>query len=51
MVVATYVLAPLPNYISSKCSDNNEFYSDNDSNKKDFGQFLTAILLVTGVCE
>ncbi|CAI2187072.1 18296_t:CDS:2, partial [Funneliformis geosporum] len=49
-VVATYVLAPLPNYIFSKCSGSDEFFSENDSNKKDFGQFLTAILLVTGVC-
>ncbi|RIA96216.1 vacuolar protein sorting 55 [Glomus cerebriforme] len=50
-VVATYVLAPLPNFIFSKCGPNESIYSENTGNGyKDFGQFLTAILIVTGVC-
>ncbi|RIB06969.1 vacuolar protein sorting 55 [Gigaspora rosea] len=51
-VVATYVLAPLPNFIFSKCSGNDDYYLSSNTNNgfKDFGQFLTSIFIVTGVC-
>ncbi|EXX57556.1 Vps55p [Rhizophagus irregularis DAOM 197198w] len=49
--IATYVLAPLPNFIFSRCGSNDDYLDYNNSNGyKDFGRFLTAILIVTGVC-
>ncbi|CAG8502420.1 23502_t:CDS:2 [Racocetra persica] len=52
ILVATYVLAPVPNWIFSKCSANDDYYLSSNSNSgyKDFGQFLTSIFIVTGVC-
>ncbi|RHZ81078.1 hypothetical protein Glove_123g41 [Diversispora epigaea] len=51
LVVATYVLAPIPNWISFRCSGGYDYYSDGQNNGcKDFGQFITAIFIVTGVC-
>ncbi|CAG8433210.1 522_t:CDS:10 [Ambispora gerdemannii] len=47
-VVATFVIAPLPNWIFGGCSNGDDFYSENSSSLKDFGQFLTGILIVTG---
>ncbi|CAB4486380.1 unnamed protein product [Rhizophagus irregularis] len=49
-VVATYVLAPLPNFIFSRCGSNDDYLDYNNNGYKDFGRFLTAILIVTGVC-
>ncbi|GBB92050.1 hypothetical protein RclHR1_19590006 [Rhizophagus clarus] len=51
-VVATFVLAPLPNYIFSKCASNDELsYFEQTTNNgfKDFGKFLTSILVVSGI--
>ncbi|GBB99503.1 hypothetical protein RclHR1_03540022 [Rhizophagus clarus] len=50
-VVATYVLAPVPNFIFSKCGSDDDYYGyDSGNGYKDFGRFLTAILIITGVC-
>ncbi|KAG9293776.1 hypothetical protein G9A89_019113 [Geosiphon pyriformis] len=50
-VVAIFVLAPIPNIIFSSRAGNEEILSDNTPNGfKDFSQFLTAVLLVTGFC-
>ncbi|RGB30025.1 vacuolar protein sorting 55, partial [Rhizophagus diaphanus] len=50
LIVATYVLAPLPNFIFSRCGNNDDYLDYNNNGYKDFGRFLTAILIVTGVC-
>ncbi|CAG8482852.1 12567_t:CDS:2 [Acaulospora morrowiae] len=49
--VATFVLAPFPNMIFSKCSSGDYYYSDNyNDGFKDFGHFLTSIFIITGLC-
>ncbi|RIA80168.1 vacuolar protein sorting 55 superfamily protein [Glomus cerebriforme] len=51
-VVATFVLAPLPNAIFAKCASGDDLYSfheQTNSGFKDFGKFLTSILVVSGI--
>ncbi|PKC08936.1 vacuolar protein sorting 55 [Rhizophagus irregularis] len=51
-VVATFVLAPLPNFIFSKCASGDDLYYFNEQSNngpKDFGKFLTSILVVSGI--
>ena len=49
LVVATYVLAPLPNWICSRCSNPDDFMESAGSAVVDFGRFCTAFLVVMGV--
>ncbi|CAG8500361.1 10956_t:CDS:2 [Diversispora eburnea] len=45
------LVAPLPNWVTSRCAGGYDYYSDGQNNGcKDFGQFITAIFIVTGVC-
>jgi len=46
---AVFALAPLPNFIFSRCVPADDFSAEYSSGPKDFGQFLTSIFLVTGV--
>jgi hypothetical protein len=49
-VVATYVIAPLPNFICGRCANPDDFGSDNAGNAViDFGRFCTGFLVVMGV--
>ncbi|KAI8594843.1 vacuolar protein sorting 55 [Dissophora ornata] len=48
-VVATYVLAPLPNAIFGRYS-NRDVMSDQETDLADAGYFLTALMIVTGFC-
>jgi len=52
LVAATYIMAPFPNWIFSRCAGNEDYMSmsDSPSGWKDFGQFLTGAVIVTGLC-
>ncbi|KAL8823688.1 MAG: hypothetical protein Q9191_005632 [Dirinaria sp. TL-2023a] len=49
LVVATYVLAPLPNWICGRCSNPDDFMESAGSAVVDFGRFCTAFLVVMGI--
>lgn len=50
LVVATYVLAPLPNFICSRCANPDDFGGDVNGNAiLDFGKFVTGFLVTMGV--
>lgn len=45
----TYVLAPLPNSVCSRCAGADDFSADYNSGFVDFGNFLTGMMIVSGV--
>ncbi|KAL9101917.1 MAG: hypothetical protein Q9163_002883 [Psora crenata] len=49
LVVATYVIAPLPNWICGKCANPDDFMESTGSAAVDFGRFCTGFLVVMGV--
>jgi len=50
LVVATYVLAPVPNWICARCANPDDFGADSSVNAiLDFGKFCTGFLVVMGV--
>lgn len=53
LVVATYVLAPLPNFICAKCAGPGDDFISSDSGNAnailDFGKFMTGFLCVQGI--
>jgi len=49
LVVATYVIAPAPNWIASKWSNDDLFNDDTSSTVVDLGRFCTGFLVVMGV--
>jgi hypothetical protein len=49
LVVATYVLAPLPNFICQRCANPDDFMESAGSAIVDFGRFCTGFLVVMGV--
>jgi hypothetical protein len=50
LVVATYVLAPVPNWICSKAQTHDDFMDNNGSNSiVELGRFLTGFLVVMGI--
>jgi hypothetical protein len=50
LVVATYVLAPVPNWICSKAQSHDDFMDNNGSNSiVELGRFLTGFLVVMGI--
>ncbi|KAI9681773.1 MAG: Vacuolar protein sorting-associated protein 55 [Trizodia sp. TS-e1964] len=48
-VVATFLLAPLPNWICFRCSNPDDFMDPSGSAVVDFGRFCTGFLVVMGV--
>lgn len=48
LVVATYVLAPLPNWICGRCSNPDDFESSGTA-VLDLGRFCTGFLVVMGI--
>ncbi|KAF8245108.1 vacuolar protein sorting 55 [Wilcoxina mikolae CBS 423.85] len=48
LVVATYVLAPLPNAICSRCANPDDF-DDSNGGFIDLGRFLTGFFVVMGI--
>ncbi|CAO3572064.1 unnamed protein product [Mortierella alpina] len=49
-VVATYVLAPLPNAIFGRCAGRDDPMSDYQGGFADAGYFLTGLMIITGFC-
>lgn len=49
LVVATYVLAPLPNWICGRCSNPDDFVESSGNAVLDLGRFCTGFLVVMGV--
>jgi hypothetical protein len=49
LVVATYVIAPLPNWICGRASNPDDFMESSGSGVIDLGRFLTGFLVVMGV--
>jgi hypothetical protein len=49
LVAATYVIAPLPNWICGRCANPDDFMDNSGSAIIDFGRFLTGFLVVMGV--
>ncbi|MCJ1302488.1 Vacuolar protein sorting-associated protein 55 [Hypocenomyce scalaris] len=49
LVVATYVVAPLPNFICGRCANPEDFMESTGSAVVDFGRFCTGFLVVMGV--
>lgn len=49
LVVATYVVAPLPNWICGRAANHDDFIESGGSGIVDFGRFLTGFLVVMGI--
>ena len=49
LVVATYVIAPLPNWICGRCANPDDFMESAGSAVVDFGRFCTGFLVVMGI--
>ena len=49
LVVATYVIAPLPNWICARCANPDDFLESSGSAVVDFGRFMTGFLVVMGI--
>ncbi|CEG67444.1 Putative Histone H3 (Lys9) methyltransferase SUV39H1/Clr4 [Rhizopus microsporus] len=50
LVVATYILAPLPNAICGKCSGEDDLTTAYNSGMIDAGHFITGMFIVSGFC-
>lgn len=51
LVVAIYVIAPLPNWICSRCANPDDFMDSSSNSAMDFGRFMTGFLVLTGIGE
>lgn len=51
IVVATYIVAPLPNWICSRCANPDDFMDSSGNSVADFGRFMTGFLVLMGVGE
>ncbi|OCT54766.1 Vacuolar protein sorting-associated protein 55 [Cladophialophora carrionii] len=49
LVVATYVLAPVPNWIASRCANPDDFIESNSGAWIDLGRFATGFLVLMGI--
>ncbi|GAA5936465.1 hypothetical protein JCM21900_005040 [Sporobolomyces salmonicolor] len=49
LTALVFALAPLPNFICSRCAGADDFSAEYSSGPTDFGHFLTSCFLVTGV--
>jgi len=49
LVVATYVIAPLPNWICGHCGNPDDFIESSGSTIVDFGRFVTGFLVLMGI--
>lgn len=49
LVVATYVIAPVPNWLCSRAANHDDFMESGGSGVVDFGRFLTGFLVVMGI--
>jgi hypothetical protein len=51
LVVAIYVIAPLPNWICARCGNPDDFMDSSSNSAMDFGRFMTGFLVLTGIGE
>jgi hypothetical protein len=49
LVVATYVLAPVPNWICSRCANPDDFVESSGAAVLDLGRFFTGFFVVMGI--
>ncbi|KHN95687.1 Vacuolar protein sorting 55 superfamily [Metarhizium album ARSEF 1941] len=49
LVVATYIVAPLPNWICGRCANPDDFVESSGAAVLDLGRFLTGFLVVMGM--
>ncbi|KIW96809.1 uncharacterized protein Z519_02200 [Cladophialophora bantiana CBS 173.52] len=49
LVVATYVLAPLPNWVAGRCANADDFIENNSGAWIDLGRFATGFLVLMGI--
>ncbi|PGH03062.1 hypothetical protein AJ80_08757 [Polytolypa hystricis UAMH7299] len=49
LVVATYVIAPLPNWICGRCANPDDFMESAGSGLVDFGRWCTGFLVLMGI--
>jgi len=49
LVVATYVIAPLPNWICGRCANPDDFVESSGNAIIDFGRFCTGFLVLMGI--
>ncbi|KAI1342081.1 vacuolar protein sorting 55 [Xylariaceae sp. FL0016] len=49
LVVATYVLAPIPNWICTRCANPDDFVESSGNAILDLGRFCTGFLVVMGI--
>ena len=49
LVVATYILAPVPNWICGKASRSDDFMDSGSNSVVELGRFMTGFLVVMGV--
>jgi len=49
LVVATYVVAPLPNWLCGRAASHDDFMESAGSAVLDFGRFLTGFFVVMGI--
>jgi hypothetical protein len=51
LVVATYVIAPLPNWLCGRAANRDDFMESTGNGVVDFGRFLTGFFVVMGIGE
>ncbi|KAI0133111.1 vacuolar protein sorting 55 [Hypoxylon sp. NC0597] len=49
LVVGTYVLAPIPNWIAGRCANPDDFVESSGNGVLDLGRFCTGFLVVMGI--
>jgi len=49
LVVATYIIAPVPNWLCGQCANPDEFMENEGSAIIDFGRFMTGFLVFMGI--
>ncbi|KAK3217091.1 hypothetical protein GRF29_1g1974499 [Pseudopithomyces chartarum] len=49
LVVATYVIAPLPNWICGRAANPDDFMESSGNGVVDFGRFMTGFFVVMGI--
>lgn len=49
LVVATYVIAPVPNWICSRCANPDDFVESGGAAVLDLGRFFTGFFVVMGI--
>lgn len=49
LVVATYVLAPVPNWICGRCANPDDFVESSGNAVVDFGRFCTGFFVLMGI--